>query len=162
MDRDCEIHFDIGDKTVSIGVTSKDEEFVKGIYKTLLLLAREQASRSRSWLQAPMSLDAAAERLSIQTGHDLVSQATIARAWREEYAFTDRNQRCYRAVITSAMAATIPQRQHVTARNDFATSCRCGMKVLQLLNTERVAFLGSLQIESGFRWNVAVPFGCFI
>ncbi|CAI5700791.1 unnamed protein product [Peronospora effusa] len=106
MDRDCEVSFNIGDKNVSITITWKEEECGKGVYKMLLRLAREQNARSRSWKQAQKCLDKAANKLSIKTDDDLVSQATTAVAWLE-HAFTERNQRCYREVITSAMAETI-------------------------------------------------------
>ncbi|CAI5705463.1 unnamed protein product [Peronospora farinosa] len=106
MDRDCEVSFNIGDKNVSITITWKEEECGKGVYKMLLRLAREQNARSWSWKQAQKCLDKAANKLSIKTGDGLVSQATTAVAWLE-HAFTERNQRCYREVITSAMAETI-------------------------------------------------------
>ncbi|POM74236.1 Hypothetical protein PHPALM_8840 [Phytophthora palmivora] len=106
VDRDCEIKFKIGDYDVSIDIARKEEEFVKGFYKTLLLVAREQKSRSRSWNQAEKGLDEAADSLKIMTGHDLVSQATDAAAWLEK-AFNERNPRCYREVITAALAQTV-------------------------------------------------------
>ncbi|KAG6617437.1 P-loop containing nucleoside triphosphate hydrolase [Phytophthora cinnamomi] len=106
VDRDCEIKFHIGEFDVSIDIARKEEEFVKGFYKTLLLLAREQKARSRSWGQAEKGLDEAAGSLKLSAGHDLVSQATAASAWLEN-AFNQRNPRCYREVITSAMAQTV-------------------------------------------------------
>jgi hypothetical protein len=106
VDRDCEIKFRIGEHDVSIDIARKEEEFVKGFYKTLLLLAREQKARFRNWGQAEKGLDEAADSLKIMAGHDLVSQASGAAAWLES-AFNQRNPRCYREVITSAMAQTV-------------------------------------------------------
>ncbi|KAL4158800.1 hypothetical protein PRNP1_004574 [Phytophthora ramorum] len=108
VDRDCEIKFKIGEHDVSIDIARKEEEFVKGFYKTLLLLAREQHSRSRNWGQATKGLDEAADSLKITAGHDLVSQASGAAAWLEN-AFSERNPRCYRDVITTAMAQTVTE-----------------------------------------------------
>ncbi|KAF1795831.1 Bacterial Pleckstrin homology domain [Phytophthora cactorum] len=76
VDRDCEIKFKIGEYAVSIDIARKEEEFVKGFYKTLLLLAREQKSPEKG-------LDEAADSLKIMSGHDLVSQASGAAAWLE-------------------------------------------------------------------------------
>eukprot|EP00644_Phytophthora_capsici_P001166 jgi/Phyca11/537381/estExt2_fgenesh1_pg.C_PHYCAscaffold_860026 len=106
VDRDCEIKFRIGEYDISIDIARKEEEFVKGFYKTLLLLEREQRSRSRSWGQAEKGLDEAADSLKIMAGHDLVSQASGAAAWLEN-AFNERNPRCYRQVIADAMAQTV-------------------------------------------------------
>ncbi|RLN51259.1 hypothetical protein BBJ29_005349 [Phytophthora kernoviae] len=44
VDRDCEIKFRIGEHDVSIDIARKEEAYVKGFYKTLLLLEREQRS----------------------------------------------------------------------------------------------------------------------
>ncbi|EGZ18271.1 hypothetical protein PHYSODRAFT_559231 [Phytophthora sojae] len=118
VDRDCEIKFHIGEFDVSIDIARKEEEFVKGFYKTLLLLAREQKSRSRSWGQAEKGLDEAADSLKISAGHDLVSQATSAAEWLEN-AFNQRNPRCYREVITGAMAQTVAEGKNCSMRVHF-------------------------------------------
>lgn len=47
VDRDCEIKFHIGEFDVSIDIARKEEEFVKGFYKTLLLLARAKVALSQ-------------------------------------------------------------------------------------------------------------------
>ncbi|RLN67536.1 hypothetical protein BBP00_00001537 [Phytophthora kernoviae] len=106
VDRDCEIKFRIGEHDVSIDIARKEEAYVKGFYKTLLLLEREQRSRYRSWDQATKGLGEGADSLKLNAGHDLVAQATQAAAWMEN-AFAERNSRCYRAVITSALAETV-------------------------------------------------------
>lgn len=108
VDRDCEIKFQIGEYDVSIDIARKEEEFAKGFYKTLLLLAREQKSRARSWSQAEKGLGESADSLKIMTGHDLVSQASGAAAWLEN-AFIERNPRCYREVIAGALVQTVAE-----------------------------------------------------
>lgn len=105
VDRDCEIKFCIGDCAVSIDIARKEENQVKQFYKTLLLLEREQRARARSWDQAKKGLDEAADSLKLNVGNDLVASATQAAAWMES-AYLQRNPRCYREVITSALAQT--------------------------------------------------------
>ncbi|GMF44113.1 unnamed protein product [Phytophthora fragariaefolia] len=106
VDRDCEIKFRIGEFDVSIDIARKEEQYVKGFYKTLLLLEREQQARSRAWGHAEKGLPEAADSLKLSAGVDLVSQAAAAASWLED-AFNQRNPRCYREVITSAMAQTV-------------------------------------------------------
>ncbi|KAG7377382.1 hypothetical protein PHYBOEH_000919 [Phytophthora boehmeriae] len=106
VDRDCEIKFRIGEYDVSIDIARKEEAYVKGFYKTLLMLEREQRCRYRSWDQATKGLDKGADSLKLNAGHDLVTQAAQAAAWMEN-AYAERNARCYREVITSALAETV-------------------------------------------------------
>lgn len=108
VDRDCEIKFKIGDTDVSIDIARKEEGFVKGFYKTLLLISRAQKSRLRSWQQAEKGLNEAAHGAKRTTGHDLVSQASEVAAWLEK-SYHERNSRCYREVIASAMAQTVAE-----------------------------------------------------
>ncbi|RLN93533.1 hypothetical protein BBJ28_00021291 [Nothophytophthora sp. Chile5] len=91
---------------MSIDIARKEEAFVKGFYKTLLLLAREQQARSRNWDHAMKGVDEAASSLKLKGGNDLVAQAAGTTAWMEN-TFAERNPRCYREVITSALAETV-------------------------------------------------------
>ncbi|KAL8017135.1 putative bacterial Pleckstrin domain, P-loop containing nucleoside triphosphate hydrolase [Plasmopara halstedii] len=108
VDRDCEIKFLIGDIDVSIDIARKEEDFVKGFYETLLLLSRAQKSRARSWEQAEKGLDKAADSFKIRDGHNLVSLASDVAAWLDN-AYNQRNSRCYREVIATAMAQVVAE-----------------------------------------------------
>ncbi|GAB9465493.1 P-loop containing nucleoside triphosphate hydrolase [Globisporangium polare] len=108
VDRDCEIKFTIGEFHVSIDIAKKEEELVKGHYKALVALSREQQRRFRSWHFAQLALDKTSDAMKM-SGHadpealSLTNQASGALGWLES-DFARLNPRDYHGVIQSSVA----------------------------------------------------------
>ncbi|TYZ67249.1 hypothetical protein PybrP1_006027 [[Pythium] brassicae (nom. inval.)] len=107
VDRDCELKFQIGVKSVSIDVARKEEDAAKLYYKALVGLAREQEERARRWSFAQSGLERAAKSLKLRAtapkDAGVVGFASQTFDWlMTDYAHV--NPRCYKVVITKALA----------------------------------------------------------
>lgn len=105
VDRDCEIKFDIGSKSVSVDITKGEQTSARGIYKVLELLGRAQIANERLWEISTLGIKHASEslRLTESSGQTLRKQADEATAWLHE-AYKRTHPHCYRDVIQKSFS----------------------------------------------------------
>lgn len=102
-DRDVEIKFEIGGKSISIDIARDDEPVVREYYKVLEILGRAQRRNEREWDFAKLALSSASEALYLTegSGQTLTRQSDEALAWVQQ-AYERTHPRCYRDVIHNA------------------------------------------------------------
>ncbi|TYZ68807.1 hypothetical protein PybrP1_011654 [[Pythium] brassicae (nom. inval.)] len=104
-DRDVEIKFEIGGKSISIDIARDDEPVVREYYKVLEILGRAQRRNEREWDFAKLALSSASEALYLTegSGQTLTRQSDEALTWVQQ-AYERTHPRCYRDVIHNAFA----------------------------------------------------------
>ncbi|CAH0476930.1 unnamed protein product [Peronospora belbahrii] len=109
VDRDCEIKFHIGSKSLSIDIAKGDQTAAQGIYKVLELLSRAQAANERLWEISTLGIKHTSEALYLteKSGQTLTKQSDEATAWLYE-AYKRSHPHCYRDVIESAFSDLRP------------------------------------------------------
>lgn len=105
VDRDCEIKFHIGSKSVSIDIARGDQTAAIGIYKGLELLSCAQAANERLWEISTLGIKHACEALHLteNSGQTLTKQSDEATSWLYD-AYKRTHPHCYRDVIQSAFS----------------------------------------------------------
>ncbi|KAG6949528.1 hypothetical protein JG687_00014804 [Phytophthora cactorum] len=105
VDRDCEIKFHIGGKSISIDIAKGEQTSAQGIYKVLELLSRAQVANERLWEISTLGMKHASEALYLteNSGQTLHKQSDEATAWLYE-AYKRTHPHCYRDVIQTAFS----------------------------------------------------------
>ncbi|EEY67069.1 uncharacterized protein PITG_17668 [Phytophthora infestans T30-4] len=105
VDRDCEIKFHIGAKSISIDIAKGEQTSAQGIYKVLELLSRAQVANERLWEISTLGIKHASEALYLteNSGQTLQKQSDEATAWLYG-AYKRTHPHCYREVIRSAFS----------------------------------------------------------
>ncbi|KAG7388036.1 hypothetical protein PHYBOEH_008028 [Phytophthora boehmeriae] len=85
VDRDCEIKFKIGSKSVSIDVAKAEQADAQDFYKVLELLSRQQIANNHAWEHGLLALKYSGEALYLteNSGQTLTKQEVIAAAFQE-------------------------------------------------------------------------------
>ncbi|GMF43352.1 unnamed protein product [Phytophthora fragariaefolia] len=105
VDRDCEIKFHIGSKSISIDIARGEQASAQGIYKVLELLGRAQVANDHLWEISTLGMKHASEalRLTENSGQTLTKQSDEATTWLHE-AYKRTHPHCYRDVIQAAFS----------------------------------------------------------
>ncbi|GMF33575.1 unnamed protein product [Phytophthora lilii] len=105
VDRDCEIKFAIGSRSMSIDIAKAELTSAQGIYKVLELLSRSQKANERLWEISTLGIKHASEALYLteNSGQTLTKQSDEATAWLYE-AYKRTHPHCYRDVIQAAFS----------------------------------------------------------
>ncbi|KAL4106369.1 RNA-binding protein with serine-rich domain 1 [Phytophthora ramorum] len=103
VDRDCEIKFKMGGKSMSIDVAKAEQADALDFYKVLEMLSRQQLANGRAWEHGCLALKYSSEALYLteNSGQTLTNQTNEASSWIGEL-YKRTHPLCYREVITAA------------------------------------------------------------
>lgn len=103
VDRDCEIKFKIGGKSVSIDVAKAEQADAQDFYKVLEMLSRRQMENNRAWEHGCLALKFSCEALYLteNSGQTLTKQTDEASTWIGEL-YKRTHPLCYREFIVGA------------------------------------------------------------
>ncbi|KAE9020714.1 hypothetical protein PF005_g6212 [Phytophthora fragariae] len=103
VDRDCEVKFKIGGKSVSIDIAKAEQADAQDFYKVLEMLSRRQLENNRAWEHGCLAMKYSSEALYLteQSGQTLTKQSDEASSWIGAL-YERTHPLCYREFITSA------------------------------------------------------------
>jgi hypothetical protein len=103
VDRDCEIKFKIGGKSVSIDVAKAEQADAQDFYKVLEMLSRRQLENNRAWEHGCLALKYSSEALYLteNSGQTLTKQSDEASTWVGQL-YQRTHPLCYREFIVGA------------------------------------------------------------
>eukprot|EP00644_Phytophthora_capsici_P001167 jgi/Phyca11/129653/e_gw1.86.137.1 len=103
VDRDCEIKFKMGGKSVSVDVAKAEQADAQDFYKVLEMLSRRQIENNRAWEHGCLALKYSSEALYLteNSGQTLVKQTNETSTWIGEL-YKRTHPLCYREFITGA------------------------------------------------------------